>query len=76
MNVPILAGLDPLAGSLKEGRLAKAASAERVEVLTMKGPKRSWGGRGQCCPPAGEILPRKLCLCVMFPFNGKTLKRS
>lgn len=50
MNVPTLAGLDPLAGSLKEGRLGKAASAERVEVLTMKGPKRSWGGRGQCCP--------------------------
>lgn len=75
MNVPTLAGLDPLAGSLKEGRLGKAVSAERVEVLTMKGPKRSWGGRGQCCP-LREILTIKFCLWVMIPFNRKTLKRS
>lgn len=64
MNVPILAGLDPLAGSLKEGRLAKAASAERVEVLTMKGPKRSWGGRGQCCPLRERFCPES-CVFVL-----------
>lgn len=33
----------------------------RCLTLTMKGPKRRWGGQRAMLPPMGEILPIKLC---------------